>query len=134
LTDILVDSNVILDVLTEDPNWLEWSSQLLSEYIIRGNLVINPLIYAEVSIGFNQLEEVEAALSPDFFRRDPLPYEAAFLAGQSFLIYRRQGGTRRSPLPDFYIGAHAQIADMPLLTRDVNRYRTYFPTVQIISP
>ncbi|MDJ0545715.1 MAG: DNA-binding protein, partial [Microcystis sp. M53601_WE4] len=105
MTDILVDSNVILDVVTEDPQWFEWSAQMLTNYAEQGNLVINPIIYAEISIGFNQPEEVEAALPEDFFRRDSLPYAAAFLAGQSFLEYRRRGGERRSPLPDFYIGA-----------------------------
>ncbi|WP_019502253.1 type II toxin-antitoxin system VapC family toxin [Pseudanabaena sp. PCC 6802] len=134
MTEILVDSNVILDVLTEDPQWFEWSAQMLAEYADQGDLVINPIIYAEISIGFNQLEEVEAALPQDFFRRDPLPYAAAFLAGQSFLNYRRRGGERRSPLPDFYIGAHAAVAEIPLLTRDVNRYQTYFPSVRLIMP
>jgi predicted nucleic acid-binding protein len=134
MTDMLVDSNVILDVLTEDPQWFEWSAQMLANYADQGDLVINPIIYAEIAIGFNQPEEVEAALLEDFFRRDPLPYAAAFLAGQSFLEYRRRGGERRSPLPDFYIGAHAAIAAMPLLTRDVNRYRTYFPSVSLITP
>jgi len=107
---------------------------MLANYADQGDLVINPIIYAEIAIGFNQPEEVEAALLEDFFRRDPLPYAAAFLAGQSFLEYRRRGGERRSPLPDFYIGAHAAIAAMPLLTRDVNRYRTYFPSVSLITP
>lgn len=134
MSDVLVDSNVILDVLTEDPQWFEWSAQMLTQYGDLGDLVINPIIYAEVSVGFNRVDELEAALLPDFFRRDALPYEAAFLAGQSFLDYRRRGGERRSPLPDFYIGAHATIAEIPLLTRDVNRYQTYFPTVALITP
>jgi predicted nucleic acid-binding protein len=134
MTDILVDSNVILDILTEDPQWFEWSSQPLREYANQGELVINPIIYAELSSGFSQPEELETAIPPDFFRRDPLPYDAAFLAGQSFLEYRRRGGERRSPLPDFYIGAHAAAAEIPLLTRDVNRYRTYFPSVPLITP
>jgi predicted nucleic acid-binding protein len=134
MTDILVDSNVILDILTEDPQWFEWSSQRLREYANQGELVINPIIYAELSSGFSQPEELETAIPPDFFRRDPLPYDAAFLAGQSFLEYRRRGGERRSPLPDFYIGAHAAAAEIPLLTRDVNRYRTYFPSVPLITP
>lgn len=134
MTEILVDSNVILDVLTEDPEWFEWPAQMLTDYTNQGNLVINPIIYAEISMGFNQPEEVEASLPEDFFRRDPLPYAAAFLAGQSFLEYRRRGGERRSPLPDFYIGAHAVVTSIPLLTRDVNRYRTYFPSVQLITP
>jgi predicted nucleic acid-binding protein len=134
MSEILVDSNVILDVLTEDPQWFEWSAQMLTDYTNQGDLVINPIIYAEISMGFNQPEEVEAALPEEFFRRDPLPYAAAFLAGQSFLEYRRRGGERRSPLPDFYIGAHAAVTSIPLLTRDVNRYRTYFPSVQLITP
>lgn len=134
MTDVLVDSNVILDVLTEDTQWFEWSAQMLIEYADQGMLVINPLIYAEISIGFNQVEELETALPNDFFRRDPLPYDAAFLAGQSFLEYRHRGGDRRSPLPDFYIGAHAAVTGMPLLIRDVNRYHTYFPAVQLITP
>jgi hypothetical protein len=134
MTDILVDSNIILDILTEDPQWFEWSAQKLTEYADRGALIINLIIYAEISIGFSQLQELESAIPDDFFRRDPLPYEAAFLAGQSFLEYRRCGGERRSPLPDFYIGAHAAIAEIPLLTRDIKRYRTYFPVVQLITP
>jgi predicted nucleic acid-binding protein len=134
MTDILVDSNIILDILTEDPQWFEWSAQKLTEYANQGELIVNPIIYAEISIGFNQPEELDTAIPSDFFRRDPLPYNAAFLAGQSFLEYRRRGGERRSPLPDFYIGAHASIAAIPLLTRDINRYRTYFPSVQLITP
>ena len=134
MTDILVDSNIILDILTEDPQWFEWSAQKLAEYADQGALVINPIIYAEISTGFSQPKELESAIPADFFRRDPLPYEAAFLAGQGFLEYRRRGGERRSPLPDFYIGAHALVAEIPLLTRDVKRYRTYFPKVQLITP
>jgi predicted nucleic acid-binding protein len=134
MTDILVDSNIILDILTEDPQWFDWSAQKLTEYADRGALVINPIIYAEISTGFNQPQELESAIPADFFRRDPLPYEAAFLAGQSFLEYRRRGGERRSPLPDFYIGAHAAVAQIPLLTRDIKRYRTYFPGIQLITP
>lgn len=134
MTDILVDSNIILDILTEDPQWFEWSAQRLTEYANQGELIVNPIIYAEISIGFNQPEDLDTAIPPDFFRRDPLPYNAAFLAGQSFLEYRRRGGERRSPLPDFYIGAHAAVAAVPLLTRDINRYRTYFPDVQLITP
>jgi predicted nucleic acid-binding protein len=132
--EVLVDSNVILDVVTEDPQWFEWSAQMLAEYANQGTLVINPIIYAEVSVGFNQIEALEAVLPPEFFRRDSLPYSAAFLAGQRFLEYRRRGGEQRSPLPDFYIGAHAAIAELPLLTRDVRRYRTYFPNVELIIP
>lgn len=132
--DVLVDSNVILDVLTEDPVWFEWSAQMLTEYADQGRLIINPLIYAEVSIGFQTPEELIAVLPQEFFQYEPLPYEAAFLAGKSFLKYRQRGGERRSPLPDFYIGAHAAVAALSLLTRDVNRYRTYFPSISLITP
>ncbi len=99
-----------------------------------GMLVINPIIYAEVSIGFERIEELEEVFPADSFRRDPLPWEAAFLAGKCFLEYRRRGGARRSPLPDFYIGAHAAVAGLPLLTRDARRYRTYFPHLTLFAP
>ena len=97
-------------------------------------LVINPIIYAEVSIGFHRIEDVEMVLPPGFFRRDPFPWEAAFLAGKCFLAYRKKGGRRSSTLPDFFIGAHAAIARIPLLTRDVSRYRTYFPKLKLVAP
>lgn len=134
MTDVLVDSNVILDIVTEDPTWFDWSSEQLIQAAEQGNLIINPIIYAEVSIGFAQAEELDQVVSPDFFQRQPLPWNAAFLAGKAFLRYRQSGGTRRSPLPDFYIGAHAIALDIPLLTRDTNRYQTYFPTLQLITP
>jgi len=132
--DILVDSNVILDVTTEDETWFQWSSKTLEQYAETHVLVINPVIYAEVSIGFDRIEDVEAVLSPAFFRREPLPWEAAFLAGKCFLAYRQRGGRRRSTLPDFFIGAHAAVAGIPLLTRDTSRYRTYFPKLKLIAP
>lgn len=97
-------------------------------------LVINPIIYAELSVGFERIEELDEVLPADSFRRDPLPWEAAFLAGKCFLAYRRQGGSRRSPLPDFYIGAHAAVMGLPLLTRDARRYRTYFPSLRLLAP
>jgi predicted nucleic acid-binding protein len=132
--DILVDSNVILDILTEDKKWFPWSSKTLARYAEQNILVINPIIYAEISISFDRIEDLEDLLSPSYFRRDPLPWEAAFLAGKCFLAYRRKGGGKRSPLPDFFIGAHATIAGMPLLTRDVSRYHTYFPNLNLIAP
>ena len=132
--DILVDSNVILDIVTEDNKWFEWSSDALAKVAETHMLVINPIIYAEVSIGFHRIEDVEAVLAPTFFRRDPLPWEAAFLAGKCFLAYRKRGGRKSSTLPDFFIGAHAAIAHIPLLTRDVSRYRTYFPKLKIVAP
>ena len=132
--DILVDSNVILDIVTEDKKWFQWSSDTLAMYAGTYILVINPIIYAEVSIGFDRIEDVEMVLAPSFFRRDPLPWEAAFLAGKCLLAYRKKGGRRSSTLPDFFIGAHATIARIPLLTRDVSRYRTYFPKLKLIAP
>jgi len=130
----LVDSNVILDVLTEDPVWFDWSSAALTQCANEGALYINPLIYAEVSIRFATIEELEAVLPADSFKRLLLPLEAAFLAGKAFLRYRRQGGARTSTLPDFFIGAHAAVAGLRLLTRDAARIRTYFPTVTLVTP
>ncbi len=130
----MVDSNVILDILTEDPIWYTWSEQQLIRCMTLGTLVINPIIYAEVSISFATADEAEQVLNQGFFRFDPLPYKAAFVAGKAFSAYRRRGGDRRSPLPDFYIGAHALAARLSLLTRDANRYQTYFPGLELISP
>ena len=132
--DILVDSNVILDIVTEDKKWFSWSSEALANCVETHTLVINPIIYAEVSIGFDRIEDVEQVLPLPFFRRDPLPWEAAFLAGKCFLAYRRRGGRKNSTLPDFFVGAHAAVVGIPLLTRDVARYRTYFPRLKLIAP
>ncbi len=134
MSSILVDSNVLLDVLTSDPVWGQWSSDALAKCANLGILCINPMIYAEVSIGFARIEDVDAALPASAFRRLDLPLEAAFLAGKAFLRYKRQGGNRTSTLPDFFIGAHAAVAGLELLTRDDARYRTYFPTITIIAP
>jgi predicted nucleic acid-binding protein len=131
---VLVDSNVLLDVLTEDPAWGDWSSSALARAAETDVLIINPLIYAEVSVRFERIEDLDAALPPSFFRRDGLPWEAGFLAGKCFRTYRRGGGARRSPLPDFYVGAHAAVRGHALLTRDSTRYRTYFPTLEVIAP
>ncbi len=130
----MVDSNVLLDVALDDPTWGAWSSEALERYGSTSVLVINPLIYAEVSVGFERIEDVEAALPTDVFRREPLPWEAAFLSGKCFVDYRRRGGARRSPMPDFYIGAHASVAGYRLLTRDAARYRSYFPQLDVIAP
>jgi predicted nucleic acid-binding protein len=130
----LVDSTVILDVVTEDPEWGDWSADQLAEAAQSGALIINPVIYAEVAAGFERIEDLDDALPASYYWRLPLPFEAAFLAGQCFVKYRRRGGNQRSPLPDFYIGAHAAIAGLTLLTRDGRRYRTYFPTVRIVAP
>jgi predicted nucleic acid-binding protein len=134
MKEILVDSNIILDIVTEDLNWFDWSANKLTEYADMTQLNINPIIYAEVSISFEKIEELETILPITFFHRLDLPWEAAFLAGKCFLQYRKRGGTKKSPLPDFYIGAHAAIQNMMLLTRDVNRYRTYFPSLELIVP
>ena len=131
---VLVDSNVILDIVTEDVEWLDWSAGALERCAESGRLVLNPIVYAEVSIGFSRIEDVEDALPAEYFTREALPWEAAFLAGQAFLRYRRRGGARVHPLPDFYIGAHAAIAGYTLLTRDPRRYRTYFPKLRLIAP
>jgi predicted nucleic acid-binding protein len=130
----LVDSNVILDIRTEDERWLDWSAAALAEAAESGPLAINPLIFAEISVDADAIEDLDDELPADSFVRLPLPYEAGFVAGKAFARYRRAGGSRRSPLPDFYIGAHAALEKMSLLTRDATRYRAYFPTVRLISP
>ena len=134
MTGTLVDSNVLLDVLTEDPRWGGWSSAALERCADSGPLFINAIVYAEVSIGFGTIEEFEEALPPESFGRLHLPLEAAFLAGKAFLRYRRRKGNWMSPLPDFFIGAHAAVAGLRLLTRDSRRYRTYFPSLELLAP
>jgi hypothetical protein len=131
---VLVDSNVLLDVSTNDPIWGGWSACALAEVAEYATLIINPVIYAEVSIGYTTIEALDAALPATLYQREPLPWEAGFLAGKSFLLYRRRGGLRTSPLPDFYIGAHAAIGSLALLTRDAAHYRSYFPKVEILAP
>ena len=131
---VLVDSNVLLDIVTNDPVWGDWSSRALERTADEAILVINPVIYAEVSIGFGTIEDLEDAVPVDLYRREALPYEAGFLAGKCFLRYRQGGGLKRSPLADFYIGAHAAVAGYRLLTRDATRYRTYFPGLVLIAP
>ncbi|MGH9381915.1 MAG: type II toxin-antitoxin system VapC family toxin [Thermoanaerobaculia bacterium] len=134
MTPILVDSSVLLDVITEDPTWGEWSADTLQQLAEEAVLVINPLIYAEVSIRYETIEELEAVLPIDLYRREPLPWEAAFLAGKAFLEYRRRGGVKRAPLPDFYTCAHAAVRRYRLLTRDPSPCRPHFPTVSLIAP
>jgi predicted nucleic acid-binding protein len=131
---VLVDSNILLDVMSEDSRWFSWSAKALASAAESFRLVINPIIYAEVSIRYSRVEDLNAALPQTFVEREEVPYEAAFLAGKAFLIYRQRGGTKRSPLPDFFIGAHASIEGYSLLTRDVARYRTYFPRLPLIAP
>ncbi len=134
MAEVLVDSNVLLDVVTEDPHWFGRSAAVLARLGADHELVINPIVYAEVSVGFERIEEVDGALPAEYFRREALPWEAAFLAGKCFVRYRRAGGARRAPLPDFYIGAHAAVRGIPLLTRDAGRYRTYFPKLKLLVP
>ena len=128
----LVDANVLLDIVTDDEQWMPWSADALSAAAARGDLAVNPIVYAEVALGYDSIEALDEALRE--FTRLALPYEAGFLAARCHLRYRKSGGTRRSPLPDFYIGAHAAVAGHELLTRDSSRYRTYFPRLRIISP
>ena len=130
----LVDSNVLLDVLTDDRVWFGWSSEALAAALDSGPVVINPIVYAEVSVGFDRIEDLDDALPSIALVREPLPYPAGFVAGKAFLAYRRRGGARVTPLPDFYIGAHALVAGYRLLTRDARRYRTYFPRLAVIGP
>jgi predicted nucleic acid-binding protein len=130
----LVDSNVLLDVITEDEDWLDWSAAALARAADTSQLVVNPIVYAEVAARFARIEDLEEALPREYYERRPLPWEAAFLVGQCFVKYRRRGGARRSPLPDFYIGAHAAIEGLALLTRDPRRYRSYFPGLRVVSP
>jgi predicted nucleic acid-binding protein len=131
---VLVDSNVILDIFLDDPTWADWSESVLADHSAHTTLYINSIVYTEVSIGFEKIEELESAIHKGGFQMLAVPKEALFLAGKAFLQYRKSRGTRTSPLPDFYIGAHAAVLALDLITRDVNRYRTYFPTVRLICP
>jgi predicted nucleic acid-binding protein len=131
---ILVDSNVIIDVLTGDPSWRDWSEAALSDAADNGEVAINPIIYAEIASGFETIRDLDRHLGISLFRRLPLPYGAGFVAGRAFVEYRRRGGVRTTPLPDFYIGAHAAVSGLSLLTRDARRYASYFPKVRLISP
>lgn len=134
MTAVLVDSNVILDLMTQDPDWVAWSSEAIAKTAERFRLVINPIVYGEISIRFSRIEELDMAVPRETFDREALPFEAAFLAGKCFVAYRRRGGTRKAPLPDFFIGAHATLAGYQLLTRDTRRYRSYFPKLRLIAP
>ncbi len=131
---LLVDSNVILDIFLDDPKWADWSESVLANYSDHTRLYINAIIYTEVSVGFKKIEELELALHKGGFQMLEIPREALFLAGKVYLKYKRGKGTKKSPLPDFYIGAQAAVLDLDLITRDDGRYRTYFPTVGIICP
>ncbi len=134
MAPVLVDTNVLIDVATEDPRWLEWSSTHLANAMESGQVALNPVIYAEFSVYYNAIEELEAALSGFDFQRLAIPFEAAFLAGKVFKRYRERGGQRNAPLPDFFVGAHAAVEGLTLLTRDAKRYREYFPKLKMITP
>lgn len=130
----LVDVNVLLDLLTDDPAWAQWSGAALAEARDAGTLVINPIVYAEISVRFTRVEELDDAVPASDFLREDLPNPAGFLAAKAYLQYRRQGGTKRSPMADFYIGAHAAVCGYRLLTRDPKRYRSYFPKLVLVAP
>lgn len=130
----LVDTNVLLDLVTNDAEWADWSQRQLEAAAVRGPLQINDVVYAELSVGFQRIEELDAVLAAAQIEMAPIPREALFLAGKVFQRYRAGGGSRTGVLPDFFIGAHAAVASLPLLTRDVRRYRTYFPTLTLVAP
>lgn len=131
---ILVDTNVILDVVEDDPQWAQWSQEQLDRAALNDTLCINAVIYAELSIAYATIEQLEAMLARAQFELEPFPREALFLAGKAFLRYRRSRGAKAGVLPDFFIGAHAAVTGVPLLTRDTGRYKTYFPKLALISP
>lgn len=131
---ILIDSSILLDISSNDPVWFEWSISSLAKLANEFTLCINPIIYAEASVNFNSPEEFETAFPAQDFIRENLPYSAAFLAAKAQIAYRRRGGSRTATLPDFFIGAHAAVADYKILTRDPRRVRRYFPSVKLIAP
>jgi len=130
----LVDSCVFLDVFIRDPYWYEWSAGMLTRITASSDIIINPIIYAEISVRFDTVEELDQQLNQSFVGFRGIPKEAAFLAGKCYLDYRRRSGTRTSPLPDFFIGAHAAVEGLPLVTRDLRRYGEYFPKLEMICP
>ena len=134
MSGVLVDSNVLLDIATEDARWGRWSEDALTDALGTGPVILDPIIFAEISIRYRTIEEVDDLFPPSLLQREEIPFEAAFLAGKVFLDYRRRGGSRSSPLPDFFVGAHAAVRGYQLLTRDPRRYRKDFPTVVLISP
>lgn len=130
----LVDTNILLDLVTNDPVWADWSQRQLEAAAVRGQVLINDVVYAELSVGFLRVEELEATITTAQVQVAPIPREALFLAGKAFQLYRAGGGSRSGVLPDFFIGAHAAVARLPLLTRDARRYRSYFPGIELIAP
>ncbi len=134
MTATLVDSNVLLDLFTRDPTWYAWSSQAVADAANTSRIVINAVIYSEASVRFSSIEDFEEVLATPVIEREHIPYEAAFLAGKAYAMYRRRSGNKLSPLPDFFVGAHAAVAGYRLITRDATRVRTYFPQVTVITP
>lgn len=134
MNGVFVDSCILLDLFTDDPKWGNWSESVLGKYSQSNTLFINSIVYTEVSIGFNRIEEVEKAIEQVGVKVLEIPREALFLAGKVFLDYRRNKGTKSSPLPDFFIGAHAAVSSFDLITRDSASYKTYFPSITVICP
>jgi predicted nucleic acid-binding protein len=134
MTEIMVDSNVLIDIFNRDTVWFEWSSSIIEIYAEQVRFTINPIIYAEISTSFKKIEELEDALPESYFTKEPIPWEAAFLAAKVFIQYRKNGGKRDSNLPDFLIGAHAAVRGIPLITRDTKHYKTYYPHLELIAP
>lgn len=134
MNGVLIDSNVLLDLMTIDGVWYDWSAAALSEAGSHSRLIINAIVYGEISVHFDSLQDLDDVVPTDDFVREPIPFEAGFLAGKAFAKYRRRGGTKTSPLPDFLIGAHAVVMGHRLLTRDAKRYQTYFPSLELIAP
>lgn len=130
----LVDTNVLLDLVTNDARFVDWSIAQLEAASLRGPIIINDVIYAELSVRYIEIERLDAFIEEAVLQHDPIPREALFLAGKAFLAYRKSGGTKSGVLPDFFLGAHAAVLEIPILTRDVARFRTYFPTVDLITP
>lgn len=131
---VLIDTNVLLDVVTNHPQWADWSQHQLEAAAVKDRLAINAVVYAELSIGFRRIEEVEAVLAKTQIVIEEIPREALFLAGKAFQRYKARGGTRTGVLPDFFIGAHAAVLGIPLLTRDARRYADYFPKLELLAP
>jgi predicted nucleic acid-binding protein len=131
---LLVDSNVLFDLFEDDPVWAPWSEEMLDRFATTHTLCINPIIYAEISVGFERIEQLEAAVTACGLRMLQVPKEALFLAAKVFVEYRKRKGTGLSPLPDFFIGAHAAVEGFELLTRDISRFKSNFPSIRLISP
>lgn len=130
----LVDSNVLIDIVAEDPRWAQWSEEALVSALDEGPVFVDQIVFAEISIGYTSAESCQQALTARGLELVPIPWPAAFLAGRAYSAYKQRGGTKLAPLPDFFIGAHAAVAGLRLLTRDASRYRTYFPTIELIAP